>query len=781
MATTDHLGLGLAALLLGALATPVTAQLAGQTGSSTTSGAQPVQEVFLDGASHVLMPQFRGFALREGRREIGVDGIDARVEILELGARTTLEIQVSNPGPQQAEAVLLLPVPNGAAVSGFAFSGIGATSAKPSAQLLPRDEARRTYDEIVRRIQDPALLEFVGAQLIRSSVFPVPAGGKQTLRLSYEHLLETDGARRDYYLARSESLGQRVPCRVDVVLRSEKPISMVYSPTHELETLERDPHRYRVRVRPLAETTPGPFRLSYLVAEEGVSASLIACPDGDGGGYFLLMTGLPQTPEAELEATRREVTVVLDRSGSMAGEKMDQARAAALQVVEGLADGEAFNIVDYSSRVSQFAPGPVIKDRQSVLEARGYLAGLRPTGGTNVHDALRAALAQDTREGFLGLVLFLTDGLPTVGKTVEGDINAMVAATNVHGRRIFTFGVGHDVNVPLLDRLSDSTRAKSTFVLPGQDVEVKVAQVFRRLYGPVLSEIELATLDEAGSVSTRRTREIMPVRLPDLYLGDQLVILGRYLGDAPLRFRLQGTHLGQERTFRFDLDVKQADHRNAFVARLWAARKIAFLVDQIRQAGAANGTLPLANGTDIFRDPRYSELAEEILRLSTEFGILSEYTSFLATEGTDLASWDALRLSCNAELERRAVRTRFGEAAVSQGRNFNAQKLQSCLNLENRYWHASGELVATVGVQQISDRAFFQSGGQWIDSKLITDQVELLPEETVPFGTPAHTAMLHSLAAEGRQGLLSLPGDILLYHSGKRVLVQNGTVQNGAK
>jgi Ca-activated chloride channel family protein len=774
----------MAVLMAGFLAFGAAAQVAwGQVvEASSPQGGAPAeiapQDGFLGGASHVLLPQFRGYSLRRDRAAFGVDGIDARVEILELGARTTLEIRVTNPGAHPAEAVLLLPVPSAAAVSEFAFSGVGPTSSGATARLLPREEARRIYDEIVRRVKDPALLEFVGSQLIRSSVFPVPAGGSQTIRLTYEHLLEADGQRRDYFLARSESLGRRVPCRVEVDLRSEKPISMVYSPTHELETLQREPHHQRLRVRASAEATPGPFRLSYLVAEKGVSASLLTCPDPSGapGGYFLLMAGLPEAKESALETSRREVTVVLDRSGSMAGEKMDQARAAALQVVEGLADGEAFNIIDYSSRVSTFAARPVIKSRQAVLDARAYLAALRPTGGTNVHDALQVALSQEQREGFLGLVLFLTDGLPTVGRTLEGEINTMVARTNVHSRRIFTFGVGHDVNVPLLDRLSDTTRAKSTFVLPGEDVEVKVAQVFRRLYGPVLAEIELETLDESGQVSTRRTREIMPVRLPDLYLGDQLVVLGRYLGTEPLRFRLNGVHLGVARSFRFDLDVTRATSQNAFVSRLWAARKVAFLVDQIRQAGAAQGALPLANATNIFSDPRFSELAEEILRLSTEFGILSEYTSFLATEGTNLASWDSLRLSCNTELERRAVRTRFGEAAVHQGRNFNEKKGQVLLNMENRFWNEAGLRVASDTVQQISDRAFFLRDGQWIDSHLIYAKLGFQPEVTIKFGSVAHSAMLQTLVAEGRQGLLSLPGEILLYHSGKRVLVQNGEV-----
>lgn len=744
-----------------------------QVGRSVTPDAGAI---LFDGASHVLLPHFEGYSLRPDRQGIRVDWIDARIEILELGASTTLEIQLSNPGHQAAEAVMLLPVPAEAAVSNFAFSGTEAKpGSRPGAKLLPKEEARRTYDEIVRRVKDPALLEFVGSNWLRSSVFPVPAGGTQTLRLTYEHLLEVDGPRRDYFLARSESLGKRVPCRLEVSLRSKQPISMAYSPTHDLETLVREPNHLAMRVRASAQLTPGPFRLSYLVAESEVSASLIASPDANGkSGYFLLMAGLPSLNEAEVSPVKREVTLVIDRSGSMAGEKMDQVRAAALQVIEGLEDGEAFNIIDYSSRVSMFAPRGVVKDREAVLAAREYLAALRPLGGTNVHGALEAALAQELHEGNLGLVLFLTDGLPTVGKTLEGEINSVVESSNTHQRRVFTFGVGHDVNVPLLDRVSDATRATSTYVLPGEDVELKVVQVFKRLRGPILSDIELETLDADGLVTTRATRDVLPERLPDLYQGDQLIVLGRYLGSEALRFRLSGKHLGNSRVFRFDLPVDKASSRHTFVPRLWAARRIALLVDLIRQAGAENGGLPLAGGASLFSDPRYAELAEEILELSTEFGILSEYTSFLATEGTDLAHWDNLLLSCNAELDRRAVRTRVGEGAVSQGRNFNDTKWQRALNLENGYWDENNNRVQTTAVQQISDRAFFMRDGTWVDSSLINMRKEFVPQETIQFGSPEHSVMLGVLAAEGRQGLLSLPGEILLDYSGKCVLVVNG-------
>ncbi|MCA8967957.1 MAG: VWA domain-containing protein, partial [Planctomycetes bacterium] len=196
------------------------------------------------------------------------------------------------------------------------------------------------------------------------------------------------------------------------------------------------------------------------------------------------------------------------------------------------------------SQVATFAAGPVRRTRESVLAARAYLAAIRPTGGTNVHDALLEALRQPHTEGTLPIVLFLTDGLPTVGRTSEVEIREMVAKANVAGRRIFTFGVGNDVNVPLLDRISDATRATATYVLPDEDVELKVAKVFRRLYGPVLADVELEVVGPDGAVDTRRVRELMPERVPDLFEGDQLVLLGQYRGEEPLRFRLSGNFLG---------------------------------------------------------------------------------------------------------------------------------------------------------------------------------------------------------------------------------------------
>ena len=743
----------------------------GAVGQGRQSGGDGI--LAAKGVSDIVVPQVRGFGLRHQQEGVVIEEVRAHVSIAGQAATTTLEVDVRNPRAQRAEAVLLLPVPAGAAISGFDFAG---AAAAPSARLLARDEARRTYDAIVARIKDPALLEFAGHDLVRSSVFPVPPGGLQTVRVTYQQLLVADGDRIDYALPRSESLASTVPWRIEVDLRADAPISLVFSPSHDLETLERSGRHVVLRSRgTAASTAPGPFRLSYLRERDGVTASVLAYPDEDhGGGYFLLLAGLPAKTGAANLHMPREVTLVIDRSGSMAGEKMEQARAAALMVLEGLGAGEVFNIVDYADQVESFAPRPVAKSEATMVEARRYLRALQAVGGTNLHEALARTLGQDHTTGTLPLVLFLTDGLPTVGVTSEVAIRDMVAAANTSERRIFSFGVGSDVNVPLLDRLAGITRAVSTYVLPGEDVEVKVGSVFRKLAGPVLANLELETVDEDGAVTTRAVRDLLPQRIPDLFEGDQLVLLGRYLGDQPVHFRLEGSAAWGRRTFSFGFDPARASTRNYFVPRLWATRQIAFLVDEIRQGGAEVAAIPRAAGNPAIRDPRREELVEEILRLSTRFGVLSEYTAFLATEGTALEDWGELRTTCATNLDLRAVQTRSGLGAVNQGLNSNFAQQQVQVDYYNGFWDENNERVTIGNVQQINDRAFLQRGIRWIDSGLVGDGAEAPPDEVVDFGSPAHHALLTRLAGEGRAGCLSLAGEILLRVDGRRILVRNG-------
>lgn len=720
---------------------------------------------------------------------IAVEAIAGDIDISDGVGSTTMRMTLRNPGTVQQEAQLMVPVPVGATIRSFGFDGNGM---EPTAKILPKDEARRIYEAIVRRAQDPALLEFVGYNLVRSSVFPVPPGKTQTVSLTYEQVLPRDGDRVDFVLPRTASLESTgTKWTIAGHIKSQQPIATLYSPSHEIHTTRISEKELKFEVPVAAAEQPGAFRISTLLekAGEGLATSIVAYPDpqdANGGGYFLLLGGVPPAKdrgegEGVAQPQSREVVLVIDRSGSMRGEKIEQVRAASLQVVEGLRDGEAFNIIDYSSTVERFSAKPVVKDAKTLADAKKYISDIKADGGTNIHDALLEALRPEVLAGekgaMLPMILFLTDGLPTVGVTNEAQIRDAAARANTHKRRMFTFGVGFDVNAPLLDHLAEANRGASINVLPKENVEIAVSKVFKRLQGPVMNEPTLTVRLGAGGdgpASTRAVREVMPPVLPDLFEGDQVVVIGRYTSNEKMRLRIEGDYRGTKRSFDVDFDPSTASARNGFVPRLWASRRIAYLLDQIRQDA----------GTSAGQHEPPPELVKEIVELSTRWGILTEYTSFLATEvgapATAAVPMAAAPAAAARVIEERAVRgDRGGLSSVNQSLNLKEAKSQQCANTTNSYWGADMQLRRVNSVQQVADQTLFCRGNRWMDARILKqkDGDTAKPDQTINFGSAEHFALACRLADEGggeggsRSALLAMRGEVMLLVDGKRVLI----------
>jgi Ca-activated chloride channel family protein len=744
-------------------------------------------------ATNIVIPQSGAFSVTTQTDRVNISEVSADVNIIQQVATTTLDVSLANPSSRQQEAEMLVPLPDGAVIRSFT---IGGSSNETTAKLLPKAEAKSIYMSIVSKLRDPGLLEFAGYNLVRSSVFPIPACGTQRVRLIYEQILKADGERIDYFLPRSESFeSTNTPWKINVRIQSKAPISTVYSPSHQIATERPTAGQARASVIGGPKIEPGPFRVSYLVERNGISASLMTYPDPQiGGGYFLLLAGVPAAVNPEQASSiKREVTLVIDRSGSMENEKIDQARKAAIMVLDGLSEGESFNIIDYSDSIERFSERPVVKTEETTRNARAYIRKLKADGGTNIKDALVEALQQPPTPDALPLVIFLTDGLPTVGETRESAIKSAIIAANKHKRRIFTFGVGYDVNAPLLTSIAGATRAASSFVLPKENVEAKVSQVFRRLSGPVLSDPRIVTLDGNGQVTTVAVREVLPRELSDVFEGDQIVLLGQYQDGNPLVFQLSGNYYGSQRAFDFRFDLNKATTRNSFVPRLWASRKIARLVEQIAEAGAdgsaAAGTyaritnsspvnpsdpnvLSTGDAAPAVLDPKLKELVDEIVRLSTEYGILTEYTSFLATDGTDFSQTEALNKQAQQSLVNNAQNTRTGVGGVRQAMNNSSQSVQMSLNRSNNFLVGNMNRVEFTNVQQVTDRTFFRRNNRWVDARVLGAQETAKPDKVLEFGSPEFLALLDRLVSEGRQGILALSGDLLLMVDGKTVLIK---------
>lgn len=717
-----------------------------------------------------IVPQIDARRVRE--RPVHINEVTTNVVIKDQHASTTLDLTLHNPSNFPQEARLVIPVPDGVTVRSMEWDGVGP---EPTARVLPRDEARSIYDSIVRSMRDPALMEFVGYNLVQSSVFPLQPGASQHLKMTYEQVLVADGQRIDYVLPRSDAAATGdTKWTVNLTLESKQPILTVYSPSHELETKREGPGRVVVKIAGAnnAQIARGAFRVSYLCEKPDtadLAASFFAYPDpslGDGkGGYFLLLAAPPATQTKE-ERVAREVIIVLDRSGSMRGEKIEQAKAAATQVVNGLSDGEFFNIIDYSDAINSFSSAPVKKDKESAAKAAAYIARLEAQGGTNIHDAILEALRVKPTAP-MPIVLFLTDGLPTVGERNEVKIREAAKKGNEFKRRIFTFGVGFDVNAPLLSHMAGASRAASTVVLPSEDFEVKVSQVFRRLKGPQLAFPKLVQSDTAKT----KLREFLPRDLPDVFEGDQILILGQYNGVEPVDVRLTGDHASGTRDYTVRFDPTSATTRNGHVPRLWASAKIAMLIDEIRQAGSEGGV----------GDSRMKELTDEIVALSTKWGVLTEYTAFLATEGAERVPGQQLHGfiggATRETLLRRAVESRTGSGGVSQQANIQ--------NLADAAAPAASKAVAwkdadmqTVNVDEkllyCNGQTLYRRQNRWVDALLLAKETEK-PDREVEFGTDAYFKLADALAAEGRQNLLAQEGEILVLCQGERVLVKGPT------
>jgi len=285
------------------------------------------------------------------------------------------------------------------------------------------------------------------------------------------------------------------------------------------------------------------------------------------------------------------------------------------------------------------------------------------------------------------------------------------------------------------------------------------------MQGPVFSDVNV---DFPGMRTvSARIHDCFPAPMPDLFEGDQLVLLGRYRGNESFAFRIRGKLLGQYRSFEYSFDPSHSSVRNGYVPRLWAGRQIAQLIDDVRQLGAdVNHGSP----GGLSSDPRISELTDEIVRLSLKFGILTEYTAFLAEEGTDLSRPPGLLSQAREQLERKAAGMRVGSAANNQARNLEAMASKKTLNISNRYQDAEGKQKAANTIQQMNDKAFFLRGNRWVDSRL--GSAPARPRRIVRIGSPELVDLAEQLARENRQGSLALKGEILLEVNGEVILVQ---------
>ncbi|HEY0321152.1 MAG TPA: VIT and VWA domain-containing protein [Pyrinomonadaceae bacterium] len=631
------------------------------------------------------------------------------------------------------EGTYFFPIPESASIVEFA---IWDGDRKLVGEVRSREEARRIYDEIVRRQRDPGLLEYAGKDLFQASIFPIPARSDKKLELTYTQVLTAESGTVSYRypLGTGKNLTQigTVSGRVDI--ESKQPVRNIYSPSHAIDTKRVNDARVSLSFETRGGREPQDFQLFYTLSDQDFGLSLLTYREPGKDGYFLL-TISPKDNWSETEYTAKDVVFVLDTSGSMAEEgKMEKARAALLFGIRNLRPDDRYNVISFSGEERLMENGLIAADERGRARGLEFVKNLKPSGGTNINGALLAAMRQFDRSERPKLVVFMTDGLPTVGETNVGRIINNAHDARVPGIRLFTFGVGYDVNTSLLDKLASENRGVADYVEPKEDIEVKVSSFFSKVNFPVLTDLQL----DMGGV---RSDLVYPREMPDLFKGTQITLIGRYRNANDLnniRIALSGKSGRNTRTFAYEnlrFPLKEED--NEFLPKLWATRRVGWLMEQIRSNG------------------EQKELVDEIVDLGTRYGIVTPYTSYLALEpnAQPVTSEDRNRSGADATggnfgsgavNGRRAAKTpsaamaspadaksTTGASAVMQSKRAREQQETVTVDKDD----ALSSAVKTTG-----GKTFYLREQVWTDAEFKQDS--RLPETVVTFGSNEYFDLL---------------------------------------
>ncbi len=599
------------------------------------------------------------------------------------------------------EGTYIFPLPENAAISDFSMWVNGQ---RVDGELHTKEEARRIYDDIVRRRMDPALLEYVGRDLFQASIFPIDPGDTRRVEIEYSQVLPLDNGLVEYVYPLSTEKFSAQPLEnvaVTVNLTSREAIKAIYSPSHPV-SLQRD-GRYRATAgweafNVLPDTD---FSLYYTVSAADVGVNLLSYkPDGEDGFFMLLAA--PNVDAQQI--VNKDVLLVLDTSGSMEGEKIEQARDALNFVLDHLNEGDRFNIVTFSTGVQIFSDRPEPLSMRT--EARRFVSGVRAEGSTDINRALLETIATADRERPT-IIIFLTDGLPTSGVVETPLILNNVSQAATPNLRIFPFGVGNDVDTVLLDTLAQEQRGAGAYVRPGERVDEQVSSFYAKVSTPVLADIQL----EFDGV---RIEETYPYPLPDLFAGTQLIVTGRYRAGGPATVTLTGQINGQPRTFEYDdlyfavaaPSLREADRRADFIPRLWATRKIGYLLNQIRLHGENRETI------------------DQVVNLSIRYGIITPYTSFLVEEPELALSREGRDFIVEEEMADAAAAPPAavsGEGAVNKAIDQNAlaeAEQAAPIPMATAPGLSGGAPTSApvAVVKAVGDKAFVLKNGVWTDT-----------------------------------------------------------------
>ena len=646
------------------------------------------------------------------------------VKVRDQVADVTVDQAFVNTGNAVVEVQYLFPLPPQAAIDSMTLLVDGKEFA---GKILPRDEARKIYESIVREKRDPALLEYVSYGLYQTAAFPLAPGKDVKVVVHYTDVCKKDHDLVEvFYPLNTEKFSAKPieDVSVTVDIQSKGAISAVYSPTHDLQ-VKRPAADHVIATYEVKNQTPATdFRLLYQPSGGPVGASVLSYrPRPNEDGYFLLMVS-PTPAQADAKVLAKDIVVILDRSGSMAGPKIDQAKDSLRYIVKNLNPADRFNVIVFNDAIDPLFDALVENNAANVDKALKMIDRIDARGATNIHEVLATALKMVEGSKAAGeggrYIIFLTDGQPTVGETNIAKILKDTAETNAaHSKaRIFALGIGYDVNVALLDKLVADNRGVSDYVKEKEPaaLEGKISNLYAKIKNPVMTDL-------AVSLAGVHMTMTYPQALPDLFDGGQIVMVGRYDKSGPTNVVIKGNYLGKEQTFEYaaELTDKGEKFADSFVEQLWAVRRVGYLLDQIQLNGQAK------------------EVVDELVKLSKQYGIMTPYTSFLADDRTNLADAEGVHrhgFDLTKDMDKSGAITGGAGQANAMARQSLNQAAQPAGPGSGRMYgnssvskYENGEQEVVANVQNVGNRAMYRRGQQWVESGLTGTEMTQLNKD----------------------------------------------------
>ncbi|RPJ05738.1 MAG: VWA domain-containing protein, partial [Spirochaetaceae bacterium] len=534
------------------------------------------------------------------------------VEITDRTATTSIDQVFINPTGRRLEGEYIFPVPRGAVIKNFSMYIDGKET---RAELLDAAKARSIYEEIVRKTLDPALLEYQNSTIFRVRIFPIEPNSEKRIKISYSEIIAKDNDTFVYlYPMNTEKFSSSplVSASIAVNIRSQATLKSIFSTTHPVHLIRKDDNNAVASWEDKNVTPRTDFKLYFQTATSPLGMSILTHSVSGQDGYFLLDIS-PGFWDEKKEANPKDVIFVLDASGSMAGDKLAKAKEALRFCIGKLASQDRFQIIRFSTEAEVLFPSVVEANTARLKEASEYINRISAIGGTNVEDALTKAFSQNALQqdpNRLTLVVFITDGKPTIGEIDPELLAKKIGNANSRAMRIYTFGIDDSLDTVLLDKLTSLTRGYRAYVSPREDIASAIKDFYSKVEQPVLTDLKLVT---SGSVRILKTHPNID-RLPDLFAGMSISVLGRYSGSGDAAFKLSGFFAGKSVSYTFEASFPKENPNNEAISSLWAARRVGFLLETIRTSGTS------------------LELVEEVTFLARTYGIVTPYTSYLIIE-----------------------------------------------------------------------------------------------------------------------------------------------------